>query len=113
MGYRVAVALRQAGARLWVSDLDAGRVGRAVAEMESRNFRDDLYYRLNVFNIHIPPLRERKEALPVLAQQILSRIAEQPPSAGDIEERLVDADRLDQVRESLEDHAQTQSSGDS
>ena len=45
--------------------------------IQEGTFREDLYYRLNVFNIHIPPLRERKEALPVLAQQILSRIAEQ------------------------------------
>jgi PAS domain S-box-containing protein len=48
-----------------------------VAEMERGNFRDDLYYRLNVFNIHIPPLRERKEAIPVLAQRILSQVADQ------------------------------------
>ncbi len=48
-----------------------------AAEMEKGNFRDDLYYRLNVFHIHIPPLRERKEAIPLLAEGILKRIAEQ------------------------------------
>ena len=38
-------------------------------------FRDDLFYRLNVITIHIPPLRERIEDLPLLVRQFMERIA--------------------------------------
>jgi transcriptional regulator with GAF, ATPase, and Fis domain len=43
--------------------------------MAARQFRSDLYYRLNVFPIRVPPLRERPEDLPVLAQHF-ARLAE-------------------------------------
>ncbi|WP_425805164.1 sigma-54-dependent transcriptional regulator [Desulfitobacterium sp. Sab5] len=38
-------------------------------------FREDLYYRLNVVNIHIPPLRQRKEDIPMLADYFFARCA--------------------------------------
>ncbi|MCX7822500.1 MAG: sigma-54 dependent transcriptional regulator [Syntrophobacterales bacterium] len=44
-------------------------------KIEKGEFREDLFYRLNVFNIHIPPLRERREDIELLAYHFLSRYA--------------------------------------
>jgi two-component system response regulator AtoC len=45
------------------------------AEIATGRFRDDLYYRLNVLRIHIPPLRERTEDVPTLADELLAGLA--------------------------------------
>jgi DNA-binding NtrC family response regulator len=55
---------------------------RDLRQMVSEGqFREDLLFRLNMFHIHLPPLRERKADIPELARHLLARAAKRPPSA--------------------------------
>ncbi len=58
------------------------------AALEQGTFREDLYYRLNVVPLNIPPLRERKEDIPFLAQHFVKKLG---PDTGSRVESITDA----------------------
>jgi DNA-binding NtrC family response regulator len=72
--------------------------------IEKQEFREDLYYRLNVVNIELPPLRERKEDIPLLAAHFLNKFASENRKevtgfSPDAMEFLLDYDWPGNVRE--------------
>lgn len=58
--------------------------------VQNGQFRKDLYYRLNVMSITIPPLRERQEDIPILAQHIISSINKTTGKQKELSLRVVD-----------------------
>jgi DNA-binding NtrC family response regulator len=74
------------------------------SEVKKENFRDDLYFRLNVVKLHIPPLRERKEDILPLFRFFLDRFNEQfkknfTQVSPEAEERIVSYPWLGNIRE--------------
>lgn len=80
---------------------------RDLGEMVAQGtFREDLYFRLSVFHIHVPPLRERRQDLPALIEFLLKRNRRRMDSNGEtvsldkgVEELLVNYDWPGNVRE--------------
>lgn len=73
-------------------------------EVESGRFREDLYYRLNVISIYLPPLRDRKDDIPLLVEHFVQKHRYRPDSAPSrvsesAMEKLMDYDWPGNVRE--------------
>ena len=61
-----------------------------TAEVETGNFRQDLYYRINVIELNIPPLRERITDLPILANFMLSKISSNNSDTYNLSENAIE-----------------------
>jgi DNA-binding NtrC family response regulator len=61
-----------------------------AAEVKAGRFRSDLYFRLNVFPLHIPPLRDRRDDIPLIARGFLARLAENGGAPKDIDDDALD-----------------------
>jgi len=63
-------------------------------EIKNGNFREDLYYRLNVIPIFLPPLRERSEDIPLLIEYFISKIK----NSGDLRIKSFDPDSIEYLK---------------
>ncbi|MGQ9707969.1 MAG: sigma-54-dependent transcriptional regulator [bacterium] len=70
-----------------------------IEEVKAGRFREDLYYRLAVFPISAPPLREHREDIPALCEHILSRLGYQRQLTSEVIKLLTDYDWPGNVRE--------------
>jgi two-component system response regulator GlrR len=86
--------VRPLGAREQI-DIDIRVISATHVDLDASigegTFREDLYYRLNVVSLHIPPLRERLEDIPILAEHFLRDIARR----GNKQERVLSPQALE------------------
>ena len=79
------IGLQPIGARV-TRDVDVRVIAatnkKLDEEVAAGRFREDLYYRLNVVQVTIPPLRQRAADIPALARHLLARLATQPGMRG-------------------------------
>lgn len=82
----------QESTRVDVRILAATNVEMETA-LKENTFREDLYYRLSAFTIHVPPLRERREEIPFLIEETIRRAPAEIRSGGEFSfsSRLMDA----------------------
>ena len=59
--------------------------------VQSGRFRNDLFHRLNVFPVHLPPLRQRREDIPLLARHFVKKVA--PAGGGRVQGLSIEAER--------------------
>ena len=69
------------------------------AEVEANRFRQDLFYRLNVMRLRLPPLRERREDIPTLVQHFLERHGNNHELTDEILQTLIQYDWPGNIRE--------------
>jgi DNA-binding NtrC family response regulator len=65
-----------------------------LAQVDAHAFREDLYHRLSVILIHVPPLRERRDDIPDIAQHLLGQVARRNAMEG----KSIDAGALERLK---------------